>query len=169
MTKRQVALICATFVALFYAINFSSAKEVTPEHIGPFGLTWYRVVFTCAIFWIISIFAGPKEKVPFKELPLIALAGKEQLLSKETILQYKHGTRPKRDLSDKEISDFKNQLLPMIETASKDYESGSFTDFKEYTTSTGYELTSIEDSISLVNIHEGIHLGYSMALRKAVL
>ena len=73
MTKRQVALICATFVALFYAINFSSAKEVTPEHIGPFGLTWYRVVFTCAIFWIISIFTGPKEKVPFKELPLIAL------------------------------------------------------------------------------------------------
>ncbi|KQC32124.1 multidrug transporter [Nonlabens sp. YIK11] len=74
MTKRQIALVCATLVALFYAINFSSAKEVTPEHIGPFGLTWYRVVFTCAIFWTISLFAGPKEKVPFKELPLIALA-----------------------------------------------------------------------------------------------
>ena len=97
------------------------------------------------------------------------LAGKEQLLSNATILQYKHGTRPERDLSDEEIADFKNQLLPMIETASNDYESGSFTDFKVYTTSTGYELTSIEDSISLVNIHEGIHLGYSMALRKAVL
>lgn len=74
MTKRQVALFCATLVALFYAINFSAAKEVTPEYVGPFGLTWYRVVFTCAIFWTISFFAGPKEKVPFKELPLIALA-----------------------------------------------------------------------------------------------
>jgi len=74
MTKRQVALLCATLVALFYAINFSSAKEVTPEHIGPFGLTWYRVMFTCAIFWTISFFAGPREKIPFKELPLIALA-----------------------------------------------------------------------------------------------
>lgn len=74
MTKRQVAIIFGVLVALFYAINFSSAKEVTPEHVGPFGLTWYRVIFTCAIFWIISLFAGPKEKVPFKELPLIALA-----------------------------------------------------------------------------------------------
>lgn len=74
MTKRQVALLCATLVALFYAINFSAAKEVTPEYIGPFGLTWYRVVFTCAIFWAISLFAGPKEKISFKELPLIALA-----------------------------------------------------------------------------------------------
>ena len=74
MTKRQVAIMCGTLVALFYAINFSSAKEVTPEYVGPFGLTWYRVIFTCAIFWTISLFAGPREKVPFKELPLIALA-----------------------------------------------------------------------------------------------
>lgn len=74
MSKRTIAIICGFFVALFYAYNFTAAKEVTPGYIGPFGLTWYRVVVTCAIFWIISIFAGPKEKVPFKELPLIALA-----------------------------------------------------------------------------------------------
>lgn len=74
MSKRTVAIICGFFVALFYAYNFTAAKEVTPEHVGPFGLVWYRVVVTCAIFWIISLFAGPKEKVPFKELPLIALA-----------------------------------------------------------------------------------------------
>ncbi len=74
MTKRQVALLCGTLVALFYAINFSAAKEVTPTHIGPFGLTWYRVVFTGAIFWILSLFLKPKQKVPLKKLPLIALA-----------------------------------------------------------------------------------------------
>lgn len=74
MSKRTIAIICGFFVALFYAYNFTAAKEVTPAYIGPFGLTWYRVVVTCAIFWLISIFAGPKEKVPFKELPFIALA-----------------------------------------------------------------------------------------------
>jgi drug/metabolite transporter (DMT)-like permease len=74
MNARTIAIICGFFVALFYAYNFTAAKEVTPLYIGPFGLTWYRVVVTCAIFWIISLFAGPKEKVPFKELPLIALA-----------------------------------------------------------------------------------------------
>jgi drug/metabolite transporter (DMT)-like permease len=74
MSKRIIAIICGFFVALFYAYNFTAAKEVTPEFIGPFGLTWYRVIVTCAIFWLISIFAGPKEKVPLKELPIIALA-----------------------------------------------------------------------------------------------
>jgi drug/metabolite transporter (DMT)-like permease len=74
MSKRTIAIICGFFVALFYAYNFTAAKEVTPEFIGPFGLTWYRVIVTCAIFWLISIFAGPKEKVPLKELPIIALA-----------------------------------------------------------------------------------------------
>jgi drug/metabolite transporter (DMT)-like permease len=65
---------CGLFVALFYALNFTIAKEATPEHIGPFGLSWYRVVGTGIIFWVIASFAGPKEKVPLKELPLIALA-----------------------------------------------------------------------------------------------
>jgi drug/metabolite transporter (DMT)-like permease len=74
MSARTVAIICGFFVALFYAYNFTAAKQITPEFIGPFGLTWYRVVVTCAIFWTISLFTGPKEKVPFKELPLIALA-----------------------------------------------------------------------------------------------
>jgi drug/metabolite transporter (DMT)-like permease len=74
MNTRSIAIVCGFFVALFYAYNFTAAKEVTPLHIGPFGLTWYRVVVTCAIFWIISLFAGPKERIPSKELPLIALA-----------------------------------------------------------------------------------------------
>ncbi|AZQ43387.1 DMT family transporter [Nonlabens ponticola] len=74
MTKRQVALMCATLVALFYAYNFSAAKEVTPDHIGPFGLTWYRVLGTCTIFWVISLFVKTKQTVPLKDLPLIALA-----------------------------------------------------------------------------------------------
>jgi drug/metabolite transporter (DMT)-like permease len=74
MTKRQVALLCATLVALFYAFNFSAAREVTPEFIGPFGLTWYRVLCTGIIFWVIATIVRPDDKVPVKELPMIALA-----------------------------------------------------------------------------------------------
>lgn len=74
MNKRTVAIICGFLVALFYAYNYTAAKEVTPVHVGPYGLTWYRVLFTGAIFWILATIVGPKEKVPLKELPLIALA-----------------------------------------------------------------------------------------------
>jgi drug/metabolite transporter (DMT)-like permease len=74
MNIRTIALLCAFCVALFYAYNFTAAKEVMPEHIGAFGLTWFRVLVTGAIFWILAQVAGPKEQVPFKEMPMIALA-----------------------------------------------------------------------------------------------
>lgn len=74
MSKRNVAILCGFLVALFYAYNFTAAKEVTPEYIGPYGLSWYRVVITCSIFWIIATIVRPKDKMTIKELPLIALA-----------------------------------------------------------------------------------------------
>ncbi|KQC32122.1 hypothetical protein AAU57_01395 [Nonlabens sp. YIK11] len=99
---------------------------------------------------------------------MYGLSGLEQLMSKDVILQYKHGTRPEKDLTENEITSFKNQLVPMLETTVKDYENGAFSNFKKYTTSKGYSLSSIEDSINLVNIHEGIHLGYALAIRKTL-
>ncbi len=61
-------------MALFYAYNFTVAKTVTPEHIGPFGLTWYRVFCTGSIFWVLALIFRSKDSVPLKEMPLIALA-----------------------------------------------------------------------------------------------
>jgi len=74
MSKRNFAILCGFLVALFYAYNFTAAKEVTPEYIGPFALSWYRVAVTCAIFWIIATIIRPSDKVSLKELPAIALA-----------------------------------------------------------------------------------------------
>ncbi len=74
MSKRNVAILCGFLVALFYAYNFTAAKEVTPEYIGPYGLSWYRVIVTCTIFWILATIIRPSDKVSLKELPAIALA-----------------------------------------------------------------------------------------------
>lgn len=74
MTKTQVGLLCATFVALFYAYNFTAAKEVTPEFMDPFALTWYRVALTGAIFWIIGTILRPKDHIPLQQMPRVALA-----------------------------------------------------------------------------------------------
>lgn len=74
MNKTQVGLLCATFVALFYAYNFTAAKEVTPRYIDPFALTWYRVALTGAMFWIIGTILRPKDHIPLKQMPRVALA-----------------------------------------------------------------------------------------------
>lgn len=97
------------------------------------------------------------------------LSGLEQQVSKELALQYKNGTRPERDLSVEEIKGFKNILKSLIIGTATDYKEGRFKDFTEYTTSTGYTLRNIDEALHLVSIHEGIHLGYCLALKKVVL
>jgi len=41
-----------------------------------------------------------------------------------------------------------------------------FTNYSDYETSFGLNLTSIEEAISFNNIHEGIHFGYLLAMVK---
>ena len=96
------------------------------------------------------------------------LSGLEQQMPKEDILAYKHGTKPVKDVNATRIEEFKNQLISQLDQLFSDYKNNKFGKFKEYTTSTGYVLRNIDDALSLVNIHEGIHLGYILALRRAL-
>lgn len=70
MTKRQLALVAASFVALFYAANYSVAKSVMPHYIKPFGFILFRVTGACILFWLIGFF-GPNEKIMREHYPRI--------------------------------------------------------------------------------------------------
>jgi hypothetical protein len=50
----------------------------------------------------------------------------------------------------------------------EDYDAGSFGGFREYTTSTGIRLRTIEEAIVFNQYHEGVHMGVMMGLRKLV-
>ena len=65
MKPRQLALIALSFVALFYAINFSVAKNVMPHYIKPFGFIMFRVTGAAILFWLVGLW-GPKEKIQKK-------------------------------------------------------------------------------------------------------
>lgn len=65
-----------------------------------------------------------------------------------------------------------NQLKTLaVETAARfkeDYQKGIFKEYQSYQSHYGVELNSIEDAMVFNNTHEGIHLGYMMALRKTL-
>ena len=50
----------------------------------------------------------------------------------------------------------------------QDYDNGLFTEYSEYTTSYNITLSSAEDAIAFNNVHEGLHFGYIMGLKKAI-
>ncbi len=70
MSQRQLAFIAASFVAIFYAVNYSIAKNVMPHYIKPFGFILFRVTGACILFWIVGLFA-PKEKIAKKHYPRV--------------------------------------------------------------------------------------------------
>lgn len=73
MSKRNWALIGATFVSIIYGATFTVAKDVMPIYVAPFGLILIRVLGASILFWIISIF-GPNEKIALSDFPRIMAA-----------------------------------------------------------------------------------------------
>jgi drug/metabolite transporter (DMT)-like permease len=73
MSKRTLALIAASFVAIFYGANYTIAKDVMPHYIQPFGFIVLRIFGATILFWGIS-FLGPREKIARKDFARIAAA-----------------------------------------------------------------------------------------------
>jgi drug/metabolite transporter (DMT)-like permease len=73
MSKRVLALIGATFVALIYGATFIFAKDVMPTHVKPYGFILIRAIGGTMLFWLLTFF-GPKEKIALSDFPRIIAA-----------------------------------------------------------------------------------------------
>ncbi|AGA78528.1 DinB family protein [Echinicola vietnamensis] len=96
------------------------------------------------------------------------LSGQEMLVHDQLVEKYRKGTKPEAPISAKELEELKILSLSTLESFKNDLMAGSFTKYSEYTTSFGVTLKSIHEAVEFNGIHEGMHLGYAMALRKAV-
>ena len=103
-----------------------------------------------------------------QQLLCYKLSGLPMHLEAGFVDAYKKGSKPQGKVSEVEIKKYKEEALFLINRISSDLEAGIFKTYTPYTTSYGTTISNIEQAIKFVNIHEGLHLGYAMALRKAV-
>mgnify|MGYP001547449540 CR=1 FL=1 len=96
------------------------------------------------------------------------LTGKDCLVSDEWIELYRKGTAPTKVMSQEEFDEVLALLKALPDTLEEDYNAGIFTEYTEYPTSTGFVLDSIDTAISFNNMHESLHLGVIMSLKKLV-
>ncbi len=87
-------------------------------------------------------------------------------LPKDMIATYRKGAKPERDVTQAEVEQIKSLLTESIEWLATDLAAGTFKTFKTYPTSYGYTLNSIEDAVNFNNVHEAMHLGYIIAMKK---
>lgn len=80
------------------------------------------------------------------------------------------GSSPKDwDTKHPSIDSIRELMTEIPNQIKTDYEEGKFQNFDAYETSVGINLDNIEDSISFLTFHNGIHLGYIIAQKRIVL
>lgn len=116
--------------------------------------------FNNTIFWNI------KHVVVTQQLLIYSLSGLPMLLSEEEITAYRKGSKAEENVSQKEVDTLKIQLFSTVAQTQKDYNSGKFKTFNEYTVSTKSVLSNVSEALEFNNFHEGIHFGYILAMKK---
>jgi hypothetical protein len=81
---------------------------------------------------------------------------------------YQKGTSPKSDISKEEFEKIKVQFIEIPNQFDTDFNIGIFKTYNEYKTSVNVNLSDINSAIEFNNFHEGIHLGYILALKKLI-
>lgn len=99
------------------------------------------------------------------------LSGNKFVIEEELIDLYKNGSKPERDFSETEITQMKGYLLSTIDQLEIDLKTNLFANFTPYTISTypGLTLENVEDSVTFIVSHDGLHYGCSLGLKKLVL
>lgn len=97
-----------------------------------------------------------------------ALSGLSMNVSDELYTHYKPGSKPTTTETKETVDFLKSLLISVLDTTKNDYASGKFSSYKEFTTSTGFKLSSTEEAIQFNNYHEALHLGFMVNIRKFI-
>ncbi len=118
--------------------------------------------FSNTIYWNI------KHVVITQQLLVYALSGLPTLVSEEEIKAFRKGSKAESNATIEDVELLKKQLFSTVEQTQKDYNKGNFKEYSAYTVSTKTVLSTIDEALEFNNFHEGIHLGYILALKKNI-
>lgn len=82
---------------------------------------------------------------------------------------YKPGTKPEEFIDATEVAYIKGLLFTTLDQFQSDYERNAFSNYTPWTTRYGVEIANIDDIINFLGFHEGLHMGYIMALKRCLI
>lgn len=95
-------------------------------------------------------------------------AGLPVNLSEEYISLFQKGTVTTRDITKEEIEDLKRLAYKLIDVMEEDIKNGLLDNYKPLQTHFGFLLTNINEAADFAAHHDGLHLGYALAQRRAI-
>jgi len=103
-----------------------------------------------------------------QQLLVYNLSGLPMMTNEEMVVKYRKGSKVEKDATQEEVNEIKELLFSTAKKMKDDYDTGVFKTYNSYTTSTNSAMTNVEEAIEFNNFHEGIHLGYILALKKSL-
>lgn len=118
--------------------------------------------FSNNILWNLGHLVAAQEGVCYKR------NGLDAYIAEEFWQRYRPGSHPQQEAGTAEIALVKQELLESLQRLQDDYTAGKFSNPVPWTTRYGIEIATIEDALNFLQVHDGMHLGYIMALRKLI-
>ena len=103
-----------------------------------------------------------------QQMLVYKLSDLPMLVSNEMVEKYRKGTKPEHNIEQVEVDEIKTLLFTTSKQTEKDFSENVFRNYAEFTTGTGYRLSSAKDAIEFSNFHEALHIGIMMQIKKFI-
>jgi hypothetical protein len=118
--------------------------------------------FNNNIIWNLGHMVAAQQGVCYKR------CGLDTFVDDDFFQAYKPDSKPAGFVNADGYELIKSLLFTSLDQLKEDYQANKFINYSAFTTRYGIELTSIDSAISFLPFHEGLHIGYIMAMRKLV-
>ena len=118
--------------------------------------------FNNSIGWQVAHIVVTQQLLHYK------LSGNEMLVDELLVDSFRKGSSGKYLFTESQWKEVLDLLLSLPKKLEEDYNNNLFKTYSEYATSYNTKLTSIEDAISFSNIHDTLHFGTIMAMKKCL-
>ena len=115
-----------------------------------------------------SIFWNVAHTIVTQQLLVYGLSNTPLLVDSELVKTYKKDSKTVHEATEEELALIKTLLFSTIEQTKIDYDNGVFKGYTPYATSLNVTLSAIDEAISFNAFHEGIHLGYILAMKNSL-
>ncbi len=135
---------------------FAMTEQLTAEQLNkiPQG-------FNNNIIWNLGHLIAAQEGICYKR------CGMPTNISDDLFDRYKPGSRPEQDANDAEIALIRGLLVSSLDQLEADHAAGKLV-MNPWTTRYGVDINTIEDGITFLPFHEGLHMGVISAQAKLV-
>lgn len=96
------------------------------------------------------------------------LSGLPMAVNDQMVEKFKNGSKPALTTSQAEVDELKSLLTSVINKTKTDFDSGLFVNYNEFTTMSGFTISSANQALEYNNYHEAMHLGFMINIRKFI-